>query len=61
VITYAAPHNLIADGPLLSHRRTKAGDRSEAGIRPKTAGVTLGLPKFGTPDPLPAADGCAVG
>ncbi|MFI9817039.1 tRNA (N6-isopentenyl adenosine(37)-C2)-methylthiotransferase MiaB [Saccharothrix variisporea] len=61
VITYAAPHNLIADGPLVSHRRTKAGDRSEAGIRPKTAGVTLGLPKFGAPEPLPAVDGCAVG
>ncbi|MEJ2859299.1 MULTISPECIES: tRNA (N6-isopentenyl adenosine(37)-C2)-methylthiotransferase MiaB [unclassified Saccharothrix] len=61
VITYAAPHNLIADSPLISHRRTKAGDRSEAGIRPKTAGVTLGLPKFGAPAPLPAADGCAVG
>ncbi|WP_309113646.1 tRNA (N6-isopentenyl adenosine(37)-C2)-methylthiotransferase MiaB [Saccharothrix sp.] len=62
VITYAAPHNLIADGPLVGHRRTKAGDRSEAGIRPKTAGVTLGLPKFGAPDPLPAAtNGCAVG
>ncbi|GAA0243773.1 tRNA (N6-isopentenyl adenosine(37)-C2)-methylthiotransferase MiaB [Saccharothrix mutabilis subsp. mutabilis] len=60
-ITYAAPHNLIADGPLISHRRTKAGDRSEAGIRPKTAGVTLGLPKFGAPEPLPAATGgCTV-
>ncbi|XVV05651.1 tRNA (N6-isopentenyl adenosine(37)-C2)-methylthiotransferase MiaB [Actinosynnema sp. CA-248983] len=62
VITYAAPHNLIADSPLVSHRRTKAGDRSEAGIRPKTAGVTLGLPKFGAPEPLPATTGgCAVG
>ncbi len=62
VITYAAPHNLIADDPILSHRRTKAGDRSEAGIKPKTAGVTLGLPQFGAPAPLPAAvGGCAVG
>ncbi|WP_433274492.1 tRNA (N6-isopentenyl adenosine(37)-C2)-methylthiotransferase MiaB [Actinosynnema sp. CS-041913] len=62
VITYAAPHNLIADSPLISHRRTKAGDRSEAGIRPKTPGVTLGLPKFGAPDPLPAAvGGCTAG
>ncbi|MBW4722263.1 tRNA (N6-isopentenyl adenosine(37)-C2)-methylthiotransferase MiaB [Saccharothrix obliqua] len=61
-ITYAAPHNLIADGPVRSHRRTRAGDRAEAGIRPKTAGVTLGLPKFGAPEPLPAAvGGCAVG
>ncbi|TQM80267.1 tRNA-i(6)A37 thiotransferase enzyme MiaB [Saccharothrix saharensis] len=62
VVTYGAPHNLIADGPLLSHRRTKAGDRSEAGLKPKTPGVTLGLPSFGKPTPLPAAvGGCAVG
>ncbi|WP_081915414.1 tRNA (N6-isopentenyl adenosine(37)-C2)-methylthiotransferase MiaB [Saccharothrix sp. NRRL B-16314] len=61
VVTYGAPHNLIADGPLLSHRRTKAGDRSEAGIKPKTPGVTLGLPSFGKPAPLPAAvGGCAT-
>ncbi|MCE6997628.1 tRNA (N6-isopentenyl adenosine(37)-C2)-methylthiotransferase MiaB [Saccharothrix sp. S26] len=62
VVTYGAPHNLIADGPLLSHRRTKAGDRSEAGLKPKTPGVTLGLPSFGKPTPLPApVGGCAVG
>ncbi|MEV8440298.1 tRNA (N6-isopentenyl adenosine(37)-C2)-methylthiotransferase MiaB [Actinosynnema sp. NPDC051121] len=62
VVTYGAPHNLIADGPLLSHRRTLAGDRSEAGLKPKTPGVTLGLPSFGKPAPLPAAtSGCAVG
>ncbi|WP_158840290.1 tRNA (N6-isopentenyl adenosine(37)-C2)-methylthiotransferase MiaB [Saccharothrix deserti] len=62
VVTYGAPHNLIADGPLLSHRRTKAGDRSEAGLKPKTPGVTLGLPSFGKPAPLPAAvGGCSVG
>ncbi|MFD0207311.1 MULTISPECIES: tRNA (N6-isopentenyl adenosine(37)-C2)-methylthiotransferase MiaB [Saccharothrix] len=61
VVTYGAPHNLIADGPLLSHRRTKAGDRSEAGLKPKTPGVTLGLPSFGKPAPLPATvGGCAV-
>ncbi|MFD7656201.1 tRNA (N6-isopentenyl adenosine(37)-C2)-methylthiotransferase MiaB [Actinosynnema sp. NPDC059797] len=61
VVTYGAPHNLIADGPLLSHRRTKAGDRSEAGLKPKTPGVTLGLPSFGKPAPLPAAvGGCAT-
>ncbi|XVS66179.1 tRNA (N6-isopentenyl adenosine(37)-C2)-methylthiotransferase MiaB [Actinosynnema sp. CA-299493] len=61
VVTYGAPHNLIADGPLLSHRRTEAGDRSEAGLKPKTPGVTLGLPSFGKPAPLPAAvGGCAV-
>jgi len=26
VVTYAAPHHLIADGELLAHRRTRAGD-----------------------------------
>ncbi|MEU4764438.1 tRNA (N6-isopentenyl adenosine(37)-C2)-methylthiotransferase MiaB [Actinosynnema sp. NPDC023794] len=61
VVTYGAPHNLIADGPLLSHRRTKAGDRSEAGVKPRTPGVTLGLPSFGKPAPLPAAvGGCST-
>jgi tRNA-2-methylthio-N6-dimethylallyladenosine synthase len=49
VITYAAPHHLVADGELISHRRTKAGDNAEAGLRPKTSGVSLGLPSFGTP------------
>ena len=34
----------------------------EAGLKPKTPGVTLGLPSFGKPAPLPAAvGGCAVG
>jgi tRNA-2-methylthio-N6-dimethylallyladenosine synthase len=46
-ITYAAPHHLVADGPLVSHRRTRAGDHHEAGIRPKTSGVSLGMPAFG--------------
>ncbi|ATE53093.1 tRNA (N6-isopentenyl adenosine(37)-C2)-methylthiotransferase MiaB [Actinosynnema pretiosum] len=62
VITYGAPHNLIADGELISHRRTRAGDRSEAGERPTTQGVTLGLPSFGAPAPQPVAvGGCSVG
>ncbi|MCE7009518.1 tRNA (N6-isopentenyl adenosine(37)-C2)-methylthiotransferase MiaB [Kibdelosporangium philippinense] len=65
-VTYGAPHHLVADGPLVSHRRTRAGDNSEAGLRPKTNGISLGLPGFGTP---PAAstnsgptteEGCAV-
>jgi tRNA-2-methylthio-N6-dimethylallyladenosine synthase len=46
VITYAAPHHLVADGALLSHRRTSAGDASEAGRRPTTPGVLLGMPKI---------------
>ena len=60
VVTYAAPHYLVADGALRSHRRTRAGDNTEAGLRPKTSGVSLGLPSFGTPAPLAPAEGCAI-
>ncbi|MGX7826842.1 tRNA (N6-isopentenyl adenosine(37)-C2)-methylthiotransferase MiaB [Actinokineospora sp. 24-640] len=59
VVTYAAPHHLVADGPLVSHRRTRAGDNHEAGIRPKT-GVGLGLPGFGAPAAAPVTSGCAT-
>ncbi|MFC5287724.1 tRNA (N6-isopentenyl adenosine(37)-C2)-methylthiotransferase MiaB [Actinokineospora guangxiensis] len=60
-VTYAAPHHLVADGPLVSHRRTRAGDNHEAGLRPKTNGVGLGLPGFGTPPPAAAeTTGCAL-
>ncbi|GAB3499278.1 tRNA (N6-isopentenyl adenosine(37)-C2)-methylthiotransferase MiaB [Amycolatopsis cihanbeyliensis] len=61
VVTYGAPHYLVADGDLLTHRRTRAGDNTEAGTRPKTSGVTLGLPSFGQPaaQPAPAQDGCS--
>jgi len=48
-ISYAAPHHLVADGPLLAHRRTRAGDATEAGQRPSTPGVLLGMPKIGAP------------
>ncbi|WP_043723690.1 tRNA (N6-isopentenyl adenosine(37)-C2)-methylthiotransferase MiaB [Kutzneria sp. 744] len=60
VVTYAAPHYLVADGAIVSHRRTRAGDNTEAGLRPKTSGVSLGLPSFGTPAPLAPAGGCAT-
>jgi tRNA-2-methylthio-N6-dimethylallyladenosine synthase len=61
VVTYGAPHYVVADGPLISHRRTKAGDQSEAGIKPKTPGTSLGLPSFGAPSPLPVVvSGCGV-
>jgi tRNA-2-methylthio-N6-dimethylallyladenosine synthase len=61
VITYAAPHHLNADGPLLSHRRTRAGDAYEAGRAPRTPGVSLGLPTVGAPPALPTpSGGCAV-
>ncbi|WP_216208105.1 tRNA (N6-isopentenyl adenosine(37)-C2)-methylthiotransferase MiaB [Amycolatopsis aidingensis] len=61
MVTYGAPHHLVADGDLLTHRRTRAGDNTEAGTRPKTNGVTLGLPSFGRPatQPAPAENGCS--
>ena len=46
-VTGAAPHHLIADVSLLSHRRTRAGDAHEAGRLPRTVG--LGLPLVGAP------------
>jgi tRNA-2-methylthio-N6-dimethylallyladenosine synthase len=48
-VTGAAPHYLLADGPLLSHRRTGAGDAWEAGRAPRTPGVLLGMPIVGAP------------
>ncbi len=57
VITGAAPHHLIADGVLHQHRRTRAGDAHEAGLRPRTVG--LGLPGLGAPAAVPATSGCA--
>ncbi|GAB3941355.1 tRNA (N6-isopentenyl adenosine(37)-C2)-methylthiotransferase MiaB [Corynebacterium tapiri] len=45
-VTDAKPHYLIADSGVHTHRRTRAGDMSEAGCTPTTApiGVGLGLP-----------------
>jgi tRNA-2-methylthio-N6-dimethylallyladenosine synthase len=57
-VTGAAPHYLLADGPLLSHRRTPAGDMWEAGRRPRTPGLVLGMPSVGVPAPLPAVPAC---
>ncbi|MFF0146289.1 tRNA-i(6)A37 thiotransferase enzyme MiaB [Amycolatopsis sulphurea] len=54
VLTYGAPHHLVADGDLRAHRRTRAGDNAEAGLRPTTNGVALGLPGFGAPPVQPA-------
>jgi tRNA-2-methylthio-N6-dimethylallyladenosine synthase len=47
-VTYAAPHHLNADGPLVSHRRTRAGDAHRAGTT-KPAGTPLGMPTIGAP------------
>ncbi|CAB4335300.1 unannotated protein [freshwater metagenome] len=46
-VTHAAPHHLVAD-EILSVRRTTAGDMFEAGTRPDTPGVMLGMPSIGT-------------
>ncbi len=48
--TYGAPHHVVADGEVLVHRRTRAGDAHAAGIRPTTPRTTsLGLPRLGRP------------
>lgn len=62
VVSEAAPHHLVADTPILTHRRTRAGDRFEQGRTPKTPpiGVGLGLPQIGAPEPLPARTGCGA-
>jgi len=56
VITRAAPHYLIADGPPASVRRTRGGDAWERrqagpgnGADPAAAGVLLGMPAVGRP------------
>ena len=58
VVTEGKPHFLVADAPLLSHRRTRAGDAAAAGPRPTTPGVSLGMPSVGRPAPLPLAPAC---
>lgn len=59
-ISQAAPHHLVADTGLTAHRRTRAGDHWEQGRRPKTSGVSLGLPSFGAPQRQSTPEsGCA--
>jgi tRNA-2-methylthio-N6-dimethylallyladenosine synthase len=59
-VTYAAPHHLVADGPALAVRRTRAGDawaarqKSLADLSTTVPAATrpltlLGLPRVGTP------------
>ena len=53
-VTYAAPHHLNADGPVVEVRRTRSGDAWERRQgQPEGAGVSLGLPRVGVPPPLP--------
>src|SRR3954454_8013167 len=51
-ITYAAPHHLVADGPVLAHRRTRSGDAWEARTTAPPNRVGLGMPGIGTPPTL---------
>jgi tRNA-2-methylthio-N6-dimethylallyladenosine synthase len=57
VVTCAAPHHLIADGDVITHRRTRAGDASVCGQRP--SGVGLGMPGVGQPAVTAERSGCA--
>ncbi|WP_235192422.1 tRNA (N6-isopentenyl adenosine(37)-C2)-methylthiotransferase MiaB [Mycobacterium asiaticum] len=57
-ITDAAPHHLIADAGILSHRRTRAGDTHAAGRRP--SGVGLGMPGVGRPAAPAEPAGCGA-
>jgi tRNA-2-methylthio-N6-dimethylallyladenosine synthase len=59
--TYGAPHHVVADGDVLAHRRTRAGDAHETGTRPTTPRVGLGLPSIGRPEPIPVSADCGVG
>jgi tRNA-2-methylthio-N6-dimethylallyladenosine synthase len=48
VVTEAAPHHLVADAGILTHRRTRAGDAGDAraaGQQPRSIG--LGMPGVG--------------
>ncbi|MGV0643436.1 tRNA (N6-isopentenyl adenosine(37)-C2)-methylthiotransferase MiaB [Mycolicibacterium sp. XJ2546] len=56
-VTGAAPHHLIADAPVGTHRRTRAGDAHAAGQRPRT-GVGLGMPGIGAPTQHETSTGC---
>ncbi|HEX6329612.1 MAG TPA: tRNA (N6-isopentenyl adenosine(37)-C2)-methylthiotransferase MiaB [Jiangellaceae bacterium] len=64
-ITYAAPHHLVADSPLVGGTyqvsRTRAGDAHErsTGEAAVQAGVLLGMPTVGTPPVGEPAQVCA--
>ena len=63
-VTYAAPHHLVADGPMLGVRRTRAGAAWEARNAPErseSSGVSLGMPSMGLPAVEAAAgSGCST-
>ncbi len=56
IVTDAAPHHLIADGDVITHRRTRAGDAHTGGQRP--SGIGLGMPGVGQPAAAVEPLGC---
>jgi tRNA-2-methylthio-N6-dimethylallyladenosine synthase len=59
-VTYAAPHHLVADGPLRAVRRTRAGDAWAGRGAGGTKGVSLGMPTVGPPRRAERAAGSAT-
>jgi tRNA-2-methylthio-N6-dimethylallyladenosine synthase len=59
-VSYGSPTYLVADGPVVSVRRTRSGDawESRQGEASTPAGVGLGMPTVGVPAPLPEAPVC---
>ncbi len=58
-VTDAAPHHLIADGGILAHRRTRAGDAHADGQTVR--GIGLGMPGIGRPVVPVAAEATSCG
>ncbi len=58
-VSYAAPHHLVADGPVLAVRRSRGGDAHEAATASAASQsrpvVTLGMPRSGPPEHFDAA------
>jgi tRNA-2-methylthio-N6-dimethylallyladenosine synthase len=59
-VTYGSPTYLVADSPVISVRRTRAGDAWErrTAAPPAASGVSLGLPGFGVPESVADAPAC---
>ncbi|MCZ4500320.1 MAG: tRNA-i(6)A37 thiotransferase enzyme MiaB, partial [Marmoricola sp.] len=57
-VTHAAPYHLVADSPVHSVRRTRAGDVWEGRSAQTSNAVGLGLPTLGVPTPLPEVPAC---
>ncbi len=61
-VTYAAPHHLVSDSPVLAVRRTISGDAWEARTAaPSRPTVGLGMPAVGAPPPEPVPAGPVCG